>query len=128
MESMRRFLFVVPAIVAAAFLAVGVAQADPINHVPPKVSGIAAPGRTLTASTGTWEMDTTGGVSYAFAWLQCDAAGKACKPLKRNGKQILGKKMVVPRLVSGTIRVTVLASDASGTGAALSAPVKVRAK
>jgi hypothetical protein len=35
--------------------------------------------------------------------------------------------MVIPKGVTGTVRVSVLASDSGGTGAALSAPVKVRA-
>jgi hypothetical protein len=123
---MRYFLLVFPAVVAAAFLAVADAHADPVNQVRPRIVGIAIPGRTLTATAGTWEI--TGDVTYAYAWLRCDTAGKACQPLKRAGKQVLGRKVIVPAKTTGTLRVTVLASDSSGTAAALSAPVKVRKK
>jgi hypothetical protein len=126
MGSVRSFLFLLSGVVGAAFLAVTDAQADPVNHVLPHITGIASPGRTLTATPGTWEI--TGGVSYAYAWLHCDAAGKACKPLKRSGKQVLGRKLIVPAKITGTLRVSVLASDSSGTAAALSPPVRIRAK
>jgi hypothetical protein len=112
---------------ASCFLVADARADDPINTIPPKITGIAAPGRTLTASTGTWQTQD-GSAVYAFVWLQCNSAGKACTALKRSGRQILGKKIVVPKGVTGTVRVSVLASDAGGTGTALSAPVKVRAK
>jgi hypothetical protein len=123
---MRRFSRVLTvAALAAAFVAADAQADDPINVALPKITGVAIPGRTLTASTGTWRFE--GQVSYAYAWLRCNAAGKACAPLKRAGRQILGRKMVVPKGVTGTIRVSVLASDSGGTAAALSTPVKVRA-
>jgi hypothetical protein len=127
MGSTKRSVCVLAVVAAASFFAVADARADdPINMTPPKITGIAAPGRTLTATPGTWQVQ--GGVSYAYAWLQCDAAGKACKALKRAGRQILGRKMIVPKGVTGTLRVSVLASDSGGTSAALSAPVRVRAR
>lgn len=112
------------AALVAAFVAADAQADDPVNVVLPKITGVAIPGRTLTASSGTWRFE--GQVSYAYAWLRCNAAGKVCAPLKRLGRQILGRKMVVPKGVTGTIRVSVLASDSGGTAAALSAPVKVR--
>jgi hypothetical protein len=122
---MRRFSRVLTVAALAAAFVVADAQADdPVNVLPPKITGLAIPGRTLTASPGTWRFE--GGVSYAYAWLRCNAAGKACAPLKRAGRQILGRKMVVPKGTTGTIRVSVIASDSGGTAAALSAPVKVR--
>lgn len=127
MGSRKRLLGVLAVVVAASGFIVAEARADdPINLVKPKITGIAIPGRTLTASPGSWQIE--GGASYAYAWLQCDSAGKACKALKRSGRQILGRKMVVPKGATGTLRVSVLASDSGGTAAALSAPVKVRAK
>jgi hypothetical protein len=121
---MRLLALLVFAVAACSFGVAAARADDPINLAPPKITGIAAPGRTLTATPGRWQVQ--GGVSYAYEWLQCNAAGKACKALKRSGRQILGRKMIVPKGVTGTLRVSVLASDSGGTGAALSAPLKVR--
>ena len=126
MSSTRRLLRVLAvAAVAATFVAADAQADDPINLALPKITGIPIPGRTLTATPGKWEV--VSGVSYAYLWLRCNAAGKSCAPLKRAGKQVLGRKMIVPKGTTGTLRVSVLASDAGGTTAALSAPVKIRA-
>jgi hypothetical protein len=121
---MKRFSPVL--VVAVAAFAVADARADdPVNVTPPKITGTAVPGHTLTASPGTWRGE--GGFAFAYAWLRCNSVGKACAPLKRAGKQVLGRKMIIPKGTTGTLRVSVLASDSGGTTAALSAPVKIRA-
>ena len=123
---MKRLLPVLGIAVAASAFAVADARADdPINVVLPKITGTAIPGHTLTASPGTWRGQ--GSFAFAYAWLRCNSVGKSCAPLKRAGRQVLGRKMVVPKGTTGTLRVSVLASDSGGTTAALSAPVKVRA-
>ena len=50
-------------------------SAPPRNTERPVISGTAQVGQTLTVSNGRW----TGGVtSFAYQWLQCDAAGNSC--------------------------------------------------
>jgi hypothetical protein len=47
----------------------------PQNTRPPSISGSPVVGATLTAEQGDWAGLPD---SYAFAWLQCDAAGANC--------------------------------------------------
>jgi hypothetical protein len=123
---MNRFLRVLcVAVAACAFVVADASADDPVNVTPPKITGTAVPGHTLTARPGAWRGQ--GEFGFAYAWLRCNAAGKACAPLKRSGRQVLGRKMIVPKGTTGTLRVSVLASDSGGTTAALSAPVKIRA-
>jgi hypothetical protein len=124
--SKKRFLAMLcVAVAGTAFAAADARADDPVNLTKPKISGTPVPGHTLTASPGTWRGQ--GEFGFAYAWLRCNAAGKACAPLKRAGKQVLGRKMIIPKGTTGTVRVSVLASDSGGTTAALSAPVKIRA-
>jgi hypothetical protein len=48
---------------------------SPTNSQPPIVSGVAAVGKTLTTTHGTWTGSPT---SYAYQWQQCSATGTAC--------------------------------------------------
>lgn len=54
-------------------------QGRPVNVGAPVMTGIAAVGQPLTASSGLW----TGAapIAYAYAWSRCDAAGEACVPI-----------------------------------------------
>ena len=47
------------------------------NTVPPALSGTARVGQTLTSTTGTWTFDEDY-LTYAYAWLRCDAIGGSC--------------------------------------------------
>ena len=51
------------------------ATAKPTPKTPPKISGLAEVGLTLTATRGTW---TGGPTSFHFQWLRCDTTGAAC--------------------------------------------------
>jgi hypothetical protein len=43
------------------------------------ISGTAAVGQTLTASSGTWTNSPT---SYAYRWYYCDSNGSACTAIQ----------------------------------------------
>lgn len=51
------------------------ATTKPTPKTPPKISGPAEVGLTLTATRGTWTGSPT---SFHFQWLRCDTTGAAC--------------------------------------------------
>ena len=51
------------------------AATKPTPKTPPKISGTAQVGLTLTATRGTWTGNPT---SFHFQWLRCDTTGAAC--------------------------------------------------
>ena len=65
---------------AAPSVPAAVAVAPPSNSSPPTITGAPVEGRTLTALPGTWT--ATAPISYAYAWLRCDSAAEACKPIQ----------------------------------------------
>lgn len=90
----------------------------PVNTGLPQISGDAIAGETLTASTGTWTGDPT---SFAYDWLICDSNGDNCF-----GAGSTGSSIVPDAVDSGdTFRVVVIATNASGSTPATSAPTQV---
>jgi hypothetical protein len=47
----------------------------PTRIAPPAITGTAAQGQTLTATTGTWDGAAT---SFTYQWQRCDPAGANC--------------------------------------------------
>jgi hypothetical protein len=95
-------------------------MAPPSNITPPEVSGTAAVGHTLSASTGTWSESPT---KYTYEWQRCDSAGANCG-------LIAGATNSTYALASGdagfTVRVAVTASNSLGPSTpASSAPSAV---
>jgi hypothetical protein len=94
-------------------------QAGPPNTAPPTITGSTVVGQTLTASTGTW---TGSGITYAYAWSRCDAAGAGCTAIS-------GATLSTYTLVSGdvgrTIRVAVTATNTTGSNTVTSAQTAV---
>ena len=78
---MRRGLFVVGLLLAlTSAVGVGTASANPpSNTTAPAISGTAQSGQTLTASTGSWSGDTSGG--FGYQWQRCDTHGASCNPI-----------------------------------------------
>ncbi|MDX6645208.1 MAG: hypothetical protein QOK40_935, partial [Miltoncostaeaceae bacterium] len=89
------------------------APVDPVNTVAPIVAGVPVVGGQLVATPGSWSGD--GAISYEYLWSRCDAAGQACQP-------IAGAEAAVYTLdaadLGATIRVSVTATDASGSAEA----------
>ncbi|MEA2198343.1 MAG: hypothetical protein QOJ25_2394, partial [Solirubrobacteraceae bacterium] len=125
-----RFGFVVAILCATAVLT-GVAQAKvspssgkrhppaPVNTSVPTISGTAAVGNVLTASTGTWSNSPT---SYGYQWSDCNSGGTACTNISgaTSSSHTVGSSEV-----GDTIRVAVTAKNAGGSATATSAPTSV---
>jgi hypothetical protein len=91
----------------------------PSNTGPPAISGTPQEGQTLTASTGTWTDSPT---SFAYAWSQCDTSGNSCAAISGAAAATY---TVVSADVGHTLRVTVTATNANGSGQANSAQTDV---
>jgi hypothetical protein len=91
----------------------------PQLSTPPAISGVAAVGRVLTSSPGTWDDATT----FAYQWQRCGANGSGCT-------DVLGatQSSYAPTSsdVGSTIRSTVGASNGnSAAGRVASNPTRV---
>jgi len=108
---------VVTAFAGSGFAEGSAAQANyaPANTAPPTISGTAQIGQTLTASIGTWTYQST--PTYTYAWSRCNEIGANCATISG----ATGATYVV-QTVDGndTLRVTVTASNAQGSGSAVS--------
>jgi hypothetical protein len=86
---------------------------------PVTIAGAAARQQTLRASMPAWSGHPT---AYAYAWSRCDAAGAACTPIP--GAK--GNAYVLTKDDEGaTVRVTMAATNSSGTGESASDPSAV---
>ena len=85
----------------------------PATTVAPQVSGVAAVGRMLSTTSGTWNATLT----FSYQWLRCDASGNGCTsiPGANDTTYAIGK-------ADGghTIKARVSATNLAGTTAELS--------
>ena len=116
-------------LIAAAALVVGAvfgqpgsgraAGTGPTSTAAPTISGTAQQGQKLTTTNGGWSTTPTG---FTYAWSQCDANGGSCTTIS-------GATTATYTPVAGdvghTVRATVTATDAGGSGQATSAPSAV---
>ena len=102
---------------AATARATGVA---PSNTAAPTISGTAATGQTLTASSGTWTGDAP--ITYAYQWETCDSGGASCSNIAGQTAQTYS---VVAGDVGKTLRVQVTGTNGSGSANVLSAQTAV---
>jgi hypothetical protein len=85
----------------------------PAVTAPPVISGVAAAGKPISASTGTWNTPAT----FTYQWLRCAANGTACAAVggaTGNSFFLLGGD------AGHTFKVIVTATNAAGTGQATS--------
>lgn len=95
-------------------------QAAPVNTSPPTITGSATKGQTLVAGTGSWT--GTAPISFAFEWRRCDSAGANCTAISSATNTTY---VLVNADVGARIRVLVSASNAEGSGSALSEATSV---
>jgi hypothetical protein len=100
----------------------GRAAGGPVNTALPTLSGAAQEGQTLTATNGGWSETPT---SYAYAWSQCDATGGSCTAI--SGATAATYKAVTGD-VGHTLRITVTAKTAGGSGQSTSVQSAVVSK
>jgi hypothetical protein len=107
-----------PSAVTAAIT--GLAAAAPAAALPPTITGTATAGQTLTANEGTY----TGAapITYAYAWLRCDANGATCVPIPGATAKTY---LAATGDIGATLRVKITASNASGSTTTTSVPTGV---
>lgn len=91
------------------------ATTPPKNTSPPLVSGVAAEGRTLTASSGSWSGTTP--IQFSFQWRRCDRGGDDCSSI---ANATLQAYTLSERDVGRAVRVRVSALNVAGTSTATS--------
>jgi hypothetical protein len=101
--------------VASAISKTPPGQAAPANTSPPSISGTAAVGNTLQASSGSWSGLN---ITYSFQWKRCDSSGGSCAAIVG----ATGSSYLIGSSDAGdTLRVTVTASNKNGSASATSA-------
>ena len=98
---------------------VAASSAKPVSASPPTISGTPEEGKTLTATRGTWNNDPT---DYDYQWRRCASDGFSCVSIIDATN--LGYTLKSAD-VGHTLRFRVVAKNADGQTAALSAPTAV---
>ncbi len=115
----RLFAVVTAVVGAAAFAAVGgatpAAGTPPSNTTLPTISGAAAQGSVLSASSGSWSGDPT--ITYTYQWQRCDSAGAGCADVAGATAQTYTLALAD---VNHILLVNVTAHNTAGTGVASS--------
>jgi hypothetical protein len=86
-----------------------------VNIALPKISGAAAEGHVLSASTGTWTHGPTG---FGYQWSRCDASGSACQSISG---QTSSTYLAGAGDVGSTLRASVTATNGTASAPATSA-------
>jgi RHS repeat-associated protein len=115
--SLSNVAFYRKALSASRALAHYYAAEVPVNTAAPSISGLAQDGQTLTGKAGTW----TGlaPITLGYQWTRCDATGVNCENIPSATTE---KYTVASGDVGATVRITLTASNAAGSGSATSAP------
>jgi hypothetical protein len=94
-------------------------SAKPANASPPTISGTPEEGKTLAAARGTWNNNPT---DYDYIWRRCASDGFSCVNVADATNLSYTLKSVD---VGHTLRFRVVAKNADGQTAAVSAPTGV---
>jgi hypothetical protein len=113
-------LVALAAVMSASPSAAARKRTAPLNTTSPSISGTAAVGSVLTASTGTWTGTTP--ITYSYQWQRCDKAGANCSSI--SGATASSYKLVSADAGS-TLRVVVTAVNSVGSSVATSAQTAV---
>ena len=89
----------------------------PVNSAPPRIGGDARDGSVLTVSSGSWT--GTAPIAFAYQWLECDAAGNRCRPIRA---QTAASYTLTSADVGHALRVRVTATNAGGASSVISGP------
>lgn len=95
------------------------APGAPVEVASPQIKGQAVVGRTLTATTGTWNGNQP--ISYTFKWQTCNAAVTSCPGNGHTGNTYDVRSVDVGQ----RLRVKVVAKNGVGQTAGLSDPTGV---
>lgn len=90
----------------------------PANTAAPVVSGVAASGKTLSTTQGSWNTP----VAYAYQWLRCSSTGMSCLSIAHATSSTY---KVVSTDRGHELEARVSATNAAATTAAVSAPTAV---
>jgi len=88
----------------------------PSNSKAPEILGSLVEGQVLSASSGTWSGSEP--ISYAYQWLQCNAAGEKCTEISKASASTLS---LVSGLIGDTVKVVVTATNVAGSRSETSA-------
>jgi hypothetical protein len=97
-----------------------VQAAPPVNTAPPTTNGTATDGQLLSASAGGWS--GTQPISYSYQWQRCTSGGAGCTPISGATSS---SYTVSSSDVGSTLKVTVTATNAGGSAAAVSVATQV---
>ncbi len=107
-------LIVPAASTLTAYASASAPAGPPDNTQAPAVLGTPAIGRPVSADVGQWSPQAT---SYTYQWQRCDGAGDACTPIAGATNEAYTP---ADADLGATLKVTVTATNASGTGAPVS--------
>jgi hypothetical protein len=117
------FVVAVAPLVLVAGAAQGAREVAPSNTSPPTISGTAREGETLSASSGSWSGSTP--MNFSYRWQHCNSGGGSCGNISGASSQTYN---VAHQDVGRTLRVSVTASNSSGSANAVSSATAVVAK
>ena len=92
----------------------------PSGSKAPEVLGSLVEGQTLSATSGSWS--GTEPISYAYQWLQCNAAGEKCTEISKASATTL---KLISGLIGDTVKVVVTATNVAGSSSETSAATRV---
>jgi hypothetical protein len=85
-------------------------EVPPTTVSPPRISGTAQQGQTLTEAHGSWSSDPSG---FSYQWQDCGSSGNDCAAIASAASQTY---TLAASDVGHAIRVEEWATNASGTG------------
>ena len=92
----------------------------PSSGKAPEILGSLVDGQLLSATSGSWSGSEP--ITYAYQWLQCNAAGEKCSEISKATASTL---QLVTGLIGDTVKVVVTATNVAGSSSETSSPTSV---